>query len=506
MSKFLTAVCVLLASSIALHAEQGKPNIVIVMADDLGYGDVQPLNSRSEISTPAFNRLAKEGLTFTDAHSSSGVCTPTRYGLVCGRYAWRTSLKRGVLGGYSKPLIEPERQTIASVLKSCGYSTACVGKWHLGLGWVWNESPDNINNFGIAGKPGSVDYEQALTDSPVHHGFDQSYIIPASLDMSPYVYIKNDRVTKIPGDSIKGAAFPKFYRTGEIAEDFQIQNVLGHLTEQAVEIIETESKKDQPYFLYFPLSAPHKPVYPTEEFLGQSKKGPYGDFIMQVDATIGKIIDAIEASGESENTLLIVTSDNGSFMNRIRDNSKPDHLTAEKVQGFHESSHLANGQLRGTKADVWEGGHRVPFFVRWKNHAASEKRISNTICHVDLLATCAEVAGAEFDRSASEDSFSFTKLIENDVANYTRPPVILHSSGGTFAIRDGKWKLVMGSGSGGRAQPRGKAFERPYFLFDMQNDISETTNLIDQHQELEQELIRKFEKIAHDDHLESKPK
>ncbi len=505
---FAATIVALFSLNIAYgnDATSTQPNIVVVLCDDLGYGDVQPNNPESQIATPSFNRLAKEGVNFTDAHSGSGVCTPTRYGLVCGRYAWRTHLKRGVLGGYSKPLIDQSQQTIGQVLKKAGYTTGCVGKWHLGLGWQWRENlPKNINNFGIAGGKGMVDYSKPLNDGPNQHGFDYSYIIPASLDMSPYVYIENDAVTSQPNKVIPGKGFPAFYRKGEIADDFKIIDTLDHLTEKATNYIAENAKRDQPYFLYVPLPAPHKPVIPTESFQGKSNLGQYGDFIMQVDDSVGRIIQAIDDSGERDNTFLIVTSDNGSFMHRYDKKEAKDHTDQSNIQGYRPENHRPNGPLRGTKADVWEAGHRVPFFVRWPQADNKIQEVRHTICHVDILATAAQLAGAEFDKTMSPDSYSFLDST-NGKDSKVRPPVIHHSAGGMFAIRHGNWKLVLGSGSGGRAQPKGKPFEKPYHLFDMSKDIGEKDNLIADHPEIEKQLTKMFEQIADGDQFPVKSK
>ncbi|MFK7767882.1 MAG: arylsulfatase [Mariniblastus sp.] len=503
-----------LAASADSNGSVSKPNIVVILADDLGFGDVQPNNPESKIPTPAFNQLAKQGVRFTDAHSGSGVCTPTRYGLVCGRYAWRTHLKRGVLGGYSKPLIKSDQQTIASVLSEAGYQTCCVGKWHLGLGWQWKKAtPDNINFFGIAGEKGMVDYEKPITDGPTTHGFHESYIIPASLDMSPYVYIRNDRVTAMPNEVIKGAPFPKFYRKGETAPDFKHVQCLTHLLGQATSFIERESKTDKPFFLYFPMPAPHKPIIPEQRFQGTTKLGTYGDFVAQVDWTVGEILKKLDETKMADNTLLLVTSDNGSFMHRYDSTDIKDHLDDESIQGFRPTNHTANGKLRGTKADVWEAGHRVPFFCRLPKPIDSKLTIpagetcDRTTCLTDILATTANAAGASFDSEKSPDSFSFLgDILAEGGTSETRPMVINHSSSGMFAIRDGKWKLVLGNGSGGRQKPKGKPFGRPYHLFDLDADIGETENLIDKHSEIKKKLLAEFERIAAGDQLPVKKK
>ena len=483
-----------------IAAEQ--PNIVIILCDDLGYGDVQPLNPDSKIATPTFSNLAKQGVTFTDAQSPSAVCTPTRYGLVCGRYCWRTHLKKGVLGGYSRPLLNKDQQTIASVMKSAGYQTACVGKWHLGLGWQWKESePNNINHFGIAGEPKSVDYSKPLTDTPISHGFDWSYIIPASLDMSPYVYIENDRVTQPVEQVIEASPFPKFYRKGELAKDFSITDSLDHLSRQAANYIAEHARDEQPYFLYVPLPAPHKPVIPTKAYQGKSGLGPYGDFIMQVDAAIGRIIGAVDDSGQADNTLIIVTSDNGSFMHRKDEADFVDHVTNEQVQAYRSDHHTSNGPLRGTKADVWEGGHRVPFLARWPAVVKPDQRCDTTVCLVDLLATCADIGQASYDSKQSEDSFSLLPNLKDADHSSTRPPVVHHSAGGMFSVRQGKWKLVLGNGSGGRQAPRGKPFAEPYHLYDLSQDLAETNNVASSHPDIRDRLVGEFERISHNDHL-----
>ena len=310
-----------------------------------------------------------------------------------------------------------------------------------------NEPPDNINHFGVAGKPGSVDYSKPVTDGPTHHGFDYSYIIPASLDMSPYVYLENDHVTAVPSRLIPAETFPAFYRKGEIADDFQIGDCLDHLTEKAVGFIKNNANEDRPFFLYLALPSPHKPVTPSKIFQGKSELGPYGDYIMQVDAAVGTVLSAIDDSSIRDNTFVVFTSDNGSFMKRLED-GKSDHVDDPTSQGYRVDSHRPNGMLRGTKADIWEAGHRVPLIVRWPGQVPSRERCANTITHTDLLATLANVAETRFSHDKSEDSYSFLEYAKSPEAETRRPPVIHHSSGGMFAIRDGKWKLVLGNGSG----------------------------------------------------------
>ncbi|MDG1872883.1 MAG: arylsulfatase [Mariniblastus sp.] len=478
---------------VAIIAANDPPNIVVILADDLGFGDVTPNNPDSKIPTPSFERLAKEGVNFTDAHSGSGVCTPTRYGLVCGKYCWRTQLKRGVLNGFSKPLIDEEQQTIAGILKAAGYRTACIGKWHLGLGWQGDDKQTK-----------RVDYSKPITDGPTSHGFDESYIIPASLDMSPYVYVKNDQATTNPSETINARGFPKFYRKGEIGVDFEHVNCLTHLLNQANAFITAQAKTNQPFFLYFPMPAPHKPVIPEDRFRDKTAIGPYGDFVHQVDWTIGEVLKTLDSTDAAAKTIVIVTSDNGSFMHRYDDAGKRDHTDDESIQGYRRDNHVANGPLRGTKADIWEAGHRVPFFVRWPDKTRAGETESTTICLTDILATSAQIAGAPFEKSGSPDSFSFAHCFGLPPTQENRPHVINHSAAGMFAIRDGKWKLVLGNGSGGRQTPKGKPFTKPYHLSNLESDLGETKNFAEDYPEVEAGLIAAFEEIVNGDQITPK--
>ncbi|RME89685.1 MAG: Cerebroside-sulfatase [Verrucomicrobia bacterium] len=471
--RVLTGLAVLAASSPAFAAAPAaassstRPNIVLLLADDMGYGDVQALNPDSRIPTPNLNRLAAEGMAFTDAHTPSAVCTPTRYGLLTGRYCWRSRLKSGVLDGYSPPLIETERPTIASFLKSQGYATGIVGKWHLGLGW--QKTPSGQFNFLLP-----------VTHGPNQLGFDFSFIIPASLDFPPYVFIRNGQVTADHLVPQPAQPFPGFLRRGERGADLVMESCLDDLLIQATTFVREQARqKDRPFFLYFPLTAPHKPVLPHPRFHGQSGLGPYGDFVVQVDWTVGEVLQAIEEAGIADNTLVIYTSDNGSYM--YRRDVHPDHVEDPGVQAYRPEHHRANGPWRGTKADIWEAGHRVPFFVRWPGRVAPATRCPATICLTDIFATLAEVIGAPLPDNAAPDSYSFLSWLEGRPPAKRRPPVIHHSGGGMYAIRDGQWKLVLGNGSGGRERPRGKAFAKPYPLFDLTVDTGEQQDLAERY-------------------------
>jgi len=452
-----------------LDTANRSPHVVLILADDLGYGDIQPLNSSSSIPTPNFNRLARQGLSFTDAHTPSSVCTPTRYGLLTGRYCWRTSLKSGVLNGYGEPLIDADRFTLARLMKSAGYRTNVIGKWHLGLGFKRVDS--------------EIDLSQPLEFHPGHVGFDHSLVIPASLDFPPYVYFEDGLATNHELEDQSAVPFPAFTRQGPRAIDFEPRNCLDHLTDKTLEIIRDMKNHDAPTFIYFPLTAPHKPVLPNALFSGSSEFGPYGDFIRQVDHTIGRVIETLEQQKQLDNTILIVTSDNGSFMKRIPTDST-DHIMDSSVQGYHLENHKANGSWRGTKADIWEAGHRVPFFVRLPNKRHAGSRITQVIGLIDIMATLADFLEVQIPETTAQDSYSFANLLRSPNHIHQRPPLICHSSAGMFAIRSGPWKLIAGNGSGGREQPKGNAFEEPWILVNLETDPTESKNVAEAHPEI----------------------
>jgi arylsulfatase A len=479
-----TLSTLLLAAALpAVTAEAASPpNVVLILADDMGYGDVRALNPESAIPTPSLDRLAAEGMTFTDAHTPSSVCTPTRYGLLTGRYAWRGSLKRGVLNGYGEPLIEEGRPTLGSFLQGHGYHTAAVGKWHLGLGFARGATHEDI------------DFSRGLSDGPHTRGFDFSFVIPASLDFPPYVYIRNGQVTRFT--ALQSAQdFPAFLRHGPIGTDLHPEQSLDDLLGEAVGYLHTRAGREEPFLLYFPLTAPHKPVLPARRFVGATALGPYGDFIAQVDWTVGQVLTTLESLGLAENTLVLYTSDNGSYMYRQAERDSDDHVSDPRVQAYRPDHHTANAHWRGTKADIWEAGHRVPFFVRWPGVVAPGSRAGATMCLTDVFATLAEIVGASLPDGAAEDSFSLLPLLRGQPDRFDRAPVVNHSVSGMFALRDGHWKLVAGNGSGGREEPKGKPFGRPYQLYDLAVDPSETRDLLEERPEVAHRLEAALEEI-----------
>ncbi len=463
-------------------ASDKLPNVVYILADDMGYGDVGCLNREGKIPTPNMDRLGREGMIFTDAHSSSAVCTPTRYGLLTGRYNWRTRLKSGVLGGYSQPLIKEGRETVASLLKRHGYETACVGKWHLGLGWQAPESEDEDRSKSKT----KVDYGAPILNGPTDLGFDYFFGIPASLDMAPYVYVENDRVLEAPTETITGTKGYEFYRGGPVAPGFRHEEVLPVCTQKAVAFIEqhAEARPESPFFLYFPLNAPHTPILPTEEFKGKTGVGPYADFVHQCDWTVGRIMETLERLGMTENTLFIVTSDNG-----CSPTANYEHLDE---QGHDPSYHF-----RGHKADIFEGGHRIPYIARWPARVEPGSTYEHTICLTDLMATAAAIVGVDLAHNAGEDSVSTLPALLGTAKGPIREATVHHSINGTFSIRQGKWKLELCPGSGGWSDPRpDKAIADglPMIqLYDLSQDIGEKENVHARHPDVVHGLIRLLE-------------
>lgn len=471
-----------LATGLAPATAGTRPNVVVVLADDMGFGDVRALNPESRIPTPNLDRLASEGMSFGDAHTPSSVCTPTRYGLLTGRYAWRGRLKQYVLDGYDEPLIEDGRATVASFLKEHGYHTGIVGKWHLGLG------------FARRGDREGIDFGRGVSDGPHTRGFDFSFIIPASLDFPPYVYIRNGQVTR--HTVLQSAqAFPAFMRHGPIGVDLDPEKTLDDLLVEALGYLRERARHEEPFFLYVPLTAPHKPVLPARRFVGATPLGTYGDFVAQVDWTVGQILTALDGLGFTDDTLLLYTSDNGSFMYRRDDPGAEDHVSDPRVQAYRADHHSANGPWRGTKADIWEGGHRVPFLVRWPGRISSGSRSETTVCLTDVFATLADVLGASVPDAAAEDSFSLLPLLRGNPDRFDRAPVIHHSVDGMFAIREGRWKLVAGNGSGGREEPKGEPFGRPYRLFDLEADPPEGKDVLSGHPDVAGRLEAALERI-----------
>jgi arylsulfatase A len=462
------------------------PNIVIIYADDLGYGDISCQNMDSKIATPHIDQLAAAGIRFSDAHSSAAVCTPSRYSLLTGRYCWRTELKKGVLWCWDKPLIKKGRLTLARMLREKGYQTAAIGKWH--LGWTW---PTTDGIFAKQNNGQQVDYTRPLAGGPNEYGFDY-YFGDDVPNFPPYTFIENDRVTEIPTvlkpDSLYG-------QKGIMVEGWKLDAVMPAITEKAVSYITQAAAQNNPFFLYFPLTAPHDPVAPAQEFKGSSQAGLYGDYVREVDWTVGRVVDILERAGAAKNTLVIFTSDNGAY-------GGDGTNGLGKLGSVRRFGHSPNGPLRGFKGDIWEAGHRIPMIVKWPEKIKPGQVRTDLICQVDFMATLANLIGYDLPADAAEDSFDFTAVfLDEEYHDPVRETLVNHSVDGSFALRKGNWKLIFTDRSGGFSNglsPEGFGIETPGQLYNLADDLGEKLNLYEQYPKMVRELTILLDKIKND--------
>src|SRR5262245_57826119 len=461
----LLFVLLAVAASVTVHRAlaagkvPGRPNLVFILADDLGYGDVRALNASGKIATPNMDRLATEGMAFTDAHSSASVCTPTRYSVLTGRYGWRSRLQSGVLGGVSPHLIEPGRLTVPALLSRSGYATACIGKWHLGMDWA--AKPGITGPFGDrsgASDAWDVDYTKPFANGPTSLGFDYFYGIAGSPNMPPFTFIENDHVTALP------TVRKPWSHQGPAAEGYEPVDVLPTLVSKAVDYLDARAHIDQPFFLYLPLSAPHAPVVPAAAWRGKSGINAYADFVMETDWAVGAVLGALDRAGHADDTIVIVTSDNG-----VTPAAKQPELAAHG----HDPSYV----FRGRKSDIWDGGHRVPFLVRWPGHVPPGSTSDELIGLGDLLATCADILGVGLPADGAEDSVSILPALLARRHPPLHEAVVHHSSTGRFSIRQGGWKLELCPGSGGASDPTDPTAAKMGLpsvqLYDMAADVGE---------------------------------
>jgi arylsulfatase A-like enzyme len=498
--------CATLPVATQAVAAKPAPNIVYILTDDLGYGDIGALNPSNKINTPQIDRLVAEGVTFTEAHSSSAVCTPSRYSILTGRYNWRTTLKSGVLSGFSKPLIENGRMTVADLLRSQGYQTAYIGKWHLGLDWAHpsgvareaetaNTNADMGENMSASeheqpakNAGAEIDFTKPIGRTPITLGFDQFFGISASLDMPPYVYIENDRVTALPtilSGHLEGAD-GHHTRNGPRVPGFNAIDVLPAFTQHAVDYIDDQAKgtsHKKPFFLFLAFPTPHTPIAPAIEWLGKSGLNYYADYVMESDDCVGKVLTALERNGFTTNTIVLFTSDNGCS-------------PAADIPYLKSHGHDPSAGRRGYKADIYDGGHRIPFIVRWPGHVPPTSQNNGFVCLGDFMATCADLLGTNSPENAAEDSISFLPLLSNPAGPAPRDTLVESSIDGSLGIRQGQWKLAFCPGSGGWSYPRpGKDNTDgwPHFqLFDVVADPAEMTNAISQHPEIVQRLGKRM--------------
>ena len=459
------------------------PNIVLILADDLGYGDLSSYNAKAKFQTSHLDQLASQGMRFTDAHAPSAVCTPTRYSILTGRYAWRSRLKEWVLWEWDSPLIESELTTMPEFLQQQGYHTAAVGKWH--LGWHW-PTKDSLAAKEVNGE--NVDYEQPIKGGPLEHGFDY-YFGDDVPNFPPYTFIENDRVITEPTVYKPDSMFGK---PGKMARGWKLERVMPEITSKAVSYIQARAEQEQPFFLYFALTAPHTPIVPIEDFKGKSTVGPYGDFVLEVDWTVGQIMQSLEQSGQFENTLIIFTSDNGS---PARDGSDQSGPVGSVIANY---DHYPNGKLRGLKADIWEGGHRVPFILSWPDRIEAGSVNDYPVSSIDIYQTVSAISDQPFpgDESAKRDSQNLLPLLQGLEDGKIRERVLIHHSGaGVFAVRQGPWKLILSDISGGFSDfnsPEGYGIETEGQLYKLDEDVEEQHNLYDERRDKVEEMSSNY--------------
>lgn len=465
-----SVLTLLLLPSVLSAADSTKPNILVIYTDDQGYGDASCLNSHSKFQTPHIDRLAAEGMTFTDGHTSDTVCTPSRYGLLTGRYSWRTELKRGVFGAERACLIKDGRVTLPSMLQDIGYSTHMVGKWHLGM--------------DFPGEWGQRDWSQPTIDMPLDKGFDTFWGIPASMNygvlawfdgrlpITPPTLYTRKKPNQI---AISDYRIKPEYQTDplnkkdlEVAEDFIDSACLTRFTDEAIRVIEEASSTDEPFFLYLPYTSPHKPVIPIDQFRGKSEAGAYGDFMIETDWHLGRLLETLDRLNIADNTLVFYSSDNG-----------PENTWSQRAKKFgHQSNHI----YREGKRSIYEGGHRVPFFVRWPAVVEPGSTWDGPVCQTDFMETVAEFVGVALPDGAAEDSESFAPILRSDPRDkpIVRQPMVHHGINSRYALRHQQWKFVMSDG------------KQPRELYDLSRDPGETNNVIDSRPELAQAMFEQL--------------
>jgi arylsulfatase A-like enzyme len=461
-----TFTLLLLLASFATQAKPKHPNIIFILADDLGYGDVRAMNPQGKIPTPHIDRIAAAGLTFTDAHSPSSVCTPTRYGILTGRYAWRTRLKDNVLVAYDPPLIEAGRTTLPNMLRQQGYRTAAIGKWHLGMNWTTRDGQRPVD------KPerNNLIYSATITGGPLDQGFDEFFGMDAP-NYPPYTFMEQRSLLGTLDSFYQKHAY-RDCRQGTGVQQWDLEQILPALKQRSVKYIREAAGIGTPFFLYTPLTGPHTPIAPSPAFKGISGLNAYADFVMEVDDLVGAVLDQLKASGQLENTIVVFSADNGC--------SPEANFNFLKQRGHHPS-----GIYRGHKADIFEGGHRVPLLMQWPTRIPAGRTVAQTISLTDFMATFAALTGYDLKENEAEDAYDFLPVMLNPSSQKTiREATVHHSYLGDFAIRQGKWKLILTAGSGGWSfpiKPEDLKGLPAVQLYDMETDPGETKNLQDMH-------------------------
>ncbi len=479
---FTTALASLLLPFIA-DSSPKPPNIIVILADDFGMGDIQSHYPANKIKTPHLDKLVREGISFTDAHSPSAVCSPTRYGLLTGRYAWRSRLQEWVVAAYEPPLIDRDRPTLPGFLREHGYHTSCIGKWH--LGWEWpgpqksrmTEAPNGQKNL-------EWHFTKPIAGGPIARGFDYFFGVDLP-NLPPFTFIENDRITiqptaKYVHDPGEGVVMPRGFVGAPIAPGWKFADILPEITRRAVGQVHQLAKQDKPFFLYFSQTSPHEPVVPSKRFQGKSGIAPIADFVMETDWSAGQVIKAVDDAGIADDTIVIFTADNG----HSHYTGWPELITA---------GHLPSGPYRGHKGDIWEGGHRVPLVIRWPKKIKAGTSSAQLVSLTDVFATCAELVDADLPQDGAEDSISFLAGALGKEQSRPRISAANHSNHGEFAYRNGDWKLVFRNAVPNRSQSRGKP--RLVELYNLRNDIAEASDLSKAQPERVQTMSRQFESL-----------
>jgi len=471
--------------------KQQLPNIIFILADDMGYGDLGCYGAE-KLQTPNIDRLAREGVLFTDGHCGASTCTPTRYALLTGRHNWRSWCKYSALSTSAPLLIEEDRVTVASFLKSAGYSTSIVGKWHLGYGreeGFEDDRGDVPPNYWETRGSGP-NWNGELKPGPLELGFDYSYVIPVANSFPPYVIVENHCVAGLRKDSPIGKMESRNNgkMEGGKGARWKDEELVDMFTKKVNSQLEGFAKEDKPFFLYYAPHQPHMPWKPNRRFKGTSQAGVYGDVIQELDWSVGQILKTLESLGLSENTLVIFSSDNGS-------------------SGRNFNGHMANGPLRGGKGDLTEGGHRVPFVARWPGKIKPSTRSAETISQTDMMATFAAIIEKKLPAGAGTDSYNvLPALLGQKLPDPQRPLVFSSGGTGALSIRAGKWKLLVGQGDCGyreffskRPHPTPKPGDPPAQLYNLEEDLGETNNLYTQHPKIVHRLMVGLDRIKADE-------
>lgn len=478
----------------AAAAGRPPPNIVLLYADDMGYGDLAIQNPQSKIPTPNLDRLAREGMRFTDAHSSSGVCTPSRYALLTGRFHWRKF--HGIVNSFGPPVLDPAEVTLPEVLKTRGYRTACFGKWH--LGWNWSDilRPGVTPQMDAKARnkiyaPGDFDWSRPISGGPLAHGFDH-YFGDDVPNFPPYAWFENDRVITTPSVPLDITAETREgsweSRPGPMTPGWDFYAVLPHITGKAVEWIGRQRGRREPFFLYAPFNSPHAPIVPAEEYRGKSQAGGYGDFMVQTDAEVGRILRAVEENGFAANTIVIFTADNGA-----------ERYAYERVRRFQ---HRSSGPLRGLKRDLYEGGHRVPFLAKWPGVIAPGSVSDALVSQIDLMATLAAAAGAELPANSAHDSHNLLPVWKGGGGPGPRRTLVHNTVADTYAIRHENWVLIAHRTGAHTPVPEWfnqengyKRNDQPGELYDLAADLAQKHNLYSSRPDKVAELTKRLAEV-----------